>query len=705
MHQHLHSHKVWFSCISADTSEQHRAAGQVPSGAGIGGDVPLWFPLMAQDLFASAAAPDSNYDASSIEVLEGLEPVRRRPGMYVGGTDERALHHLAAEVLDNAMDEAVAGHATRIEVTLEPGNRLTITDNGRGIPVDPHPKFPDKSALEVILSTLHSGGKFAGKAYATSGGLHGVGVSVVNALSSDTVVEVARERQLYRQRFSRGLTQGPLEHVGAAPNRRGTSVAFTPDTEIFGPELAFKPKRLYQLARSKAYLFAGVEIRWHCAPELVEGTDTPPEAVFQFPGGLADHLKEQVGTRECATSDFFAGSQDFPSEQGRVEWAVAWPLWSDGSYSWYCNTIPTPDGGTHEQGLRQALVRGLRAFGDLIHQKKAKEITADDVMVGSELMLSVFIREPQFQSQTKDRLTSPEAAGLVEKAVRDHFDHWLGHNMDRGKALLGYVLERMDERLRRKQEREVKRKTATSARKLRLPGKLTDCANDGNEGTELFIVEGDSAGGSAKQARDRKTQAILPIRGKILNVASATSAKIVANQEIADLIQALGCGTRKDCDASQLRYERVVIMTDADVDGAHIATLLMTFFFQEMPDLVRRGHLYLAQPPLYRLTVGAKSLYARDDAHRAELEKTAFKGKKVEVSRFKGLGEMNPGQLRETTMDPKTRGMIRITLPQEYEERAGVKDLVDRLMGNNPAHRFAFIQENAARLDEEAIDA
>ncbi len=662
-------------------------------------------PSMAQDLFASPAAPANAYDASSIEVLEGLEPVRRRPGMYVGGTDERALHHLAAEVLDNAMDEAVAGHATRIEMTLEPGNRLTIVDNGRGIPVDPHPKFPDKSALEVILSTLHSGGKFAGKAYATSGGLHGVGVSVVNALSSDTLVEVARDRQLYRQRFSRGLTQGPLEHVGAAPNRRGTSVAFTPDTEIFGPELAFKPKRLYQLARSKAYLFAGVEIRWRCSPELVEGTDTPREAVFQFPGGLADHLKEQIGGRECATADFFAGNQDFPNEQGRVEWAVAWPLWSDGSYSWYCNTIPTPDGGTHEQGLRQALVRGLRAFGELVHQKKAKDITADDVMVGSELMLSVFIREPQFQSQTKDRLTSPEAASLVEKAVRDHFDHWLGHNMDRGKALLGYVLDRMDERLRRKQEREVKRKTATSARKLRLPGKLTDCANDGNEGTELFIVEGDSAGGSAKQARDRKTQAILPIRGKILNVASATSAKIVANQEIADLIQALGCGTRKDCDASQLRYERVVIMTDADVDGAHIATLLMTFFFQEMPDLVRRGHLYLAQPPLYRLTVGAKSLYARDDAHRAELERTAFKGKKVEVSRFKGLGEMNPGQLRETTMDPKTRGMIRITLPQEYEERAGVKDLVDRLMGNNPAHRFAFIQENAARLDEEAIDA
>ncbi len=663
---------------------------------------------LPEGLFTTQSKTAPTYDASSIEVLEGLEPVRRRPGMYVGGTDERALHHLAAEVLDNAMDEAVAGHATRIEVTLEPGNRLTIVDNGRGIPVDPHPKFPDKSALEVILSTLHSGGKFAGKAYATSGGLHGVGISVVNALSSDTVVEVARDRQLYRQRFAKGQTLGPIKRLGTTPNRRGTSVAFTPDTEIFGNELHFKPQRLHKLVRSKAYLFAGVEIRWHCAPELISD-DTPAQAVFQFPGGLADHLRDQVAGRECATADFFSGSQDFPSAhgetQGRVEWAIAWPLWSDGSYSWYCNTIPTPDGGTHEQGLRQALVRGLRAFGDLVGNKKTKDISADDVMIGSELMLSVFIREPQFQSQTKDRLTSPEAAGLVEKAVRDHFDHFLSHNMDRGKALLNYVLERMDERLRRKQERDVKRKTATSARKLRLPGKLTDCSANSPEGTELFIVEGDSAGGSAKQARDRKTQAILPIRGKILNVASATSAKIFANQEIADLTLALGCGTRKDCVADNLRYERVVIMTDADVDGAHIATLLMTFFFQEMPDIVRRGHLYLAQPPLYRLTSGTKSLYARDDAHRAELERTVFKGKKVDVGRFKGLGEMNPGQLRETTMDPATRGMLRITLPQEYEERAGVKDLVDRLMGNNPAHRFAFIQENAGRLDEEAIDA
>ncbi|MBB4642170.1 DNA topoisomerase IV subunit B [Rhizorhapis suberifaciens] len=658
---------------------------------------------MSDDLFGSVPTTSTDYDASHIEVLEGLEPVRRRPGMYIGGTDERALHHLASEVLDNSMDEAVAGHASRIEVSLEPGNRLTITDNGRGIPVDPHPKFPGKSALEVILTTLHSGGKFSDKAYATSGGLHGVGVSVVNALSSDTVVEVARNKELFRQRFSKGHPQGRLEKAGAAPNRRGTSVAFTPDTEIFG-ELKFKPARLHRLARSKAYLFAGVEIRWKCVPELVTD-DTPAEAVFQFPGGLSDHLREQIGARECATAQFFDGRQDLPDGAGRVEWAVAWPLWSDGSYSWYCNTIPTPDGGTHEAGLRAALTKGIRAFGELAGQKRAAQIQAEDIMSACEIMLSLFIRDPQFQSQTKDRLTSPEAARLVENAVRDHFDHFLSDNMERGKALLAFVLDRMDERLKRKAEREVKRKNATSARKLRLPGKLTDCSSDDPDGTEIFIVEGDSAGGSAKQARDRKTQAILPIRGKILNVASANSAKIFANQEIADLVQALGCGIRKDCNPDNLRYDRIVIMTDADVDGAHIATLLMTFFFQEMPEIVRRGHLYLAQPPLYRLVSGAKSIYARDDAHRAQLEASEFKGKKVEINRFKGLGEMNPQQLRETTMDPKTRSMIRITLPQEYEERAGVRDLVDRLMGKNPEHRFAFIQENAANVDDEVIDA
>jgi len=661
---------------------------------------------MSDDLFGGKenTANKNEYDASSIEVLEGLEPVRRRPGMYIGGTDDRALHHLASEVLDNSMDEAVAGHANRIEVHLGEDNWLTITDNGRGIPTDPHPKFPDKSALEVILTTLHSGGKFSDKAYATSGGLHGVGVSVVNALSTQTIVEVARNKQLYRQIFERGIAKSSIEELGPVANRRGTSIKFQPDPEIFGEGVKLKAARLFKLARSKAYLFAGVEIRWNCDASLTDD-ETPAEAIFQFPGGLSDHLNEQLKGRECATAEFFSGSQDFPDDQGRVEWAISWPIWSDGSYSWYCNTIPTPAGGTHEQGLRFGLTKAFRAFGELVNNKKATQITADDIFNGCELMLSVFIREPQFQSQTKDRLTSPNATKLVENAVRDHFDHFLTDNVDRGKALLGFVMEKLEERLRRKAEREVKRKTATSARKLRLPGKLTDCSSDEPEGSELFIVEGDSAGGSAKQARNRKTQAILPIRGKILNVASANKAKIMGNSEIADLKLALGCGTGKECDPAHLRYERIIIMTDADVDGAHIATLLMTYFFQEMPQVVREGHLYLAKPPLYRLTSGSKSIYATDDAHRTEIEAKEFKGKKVDVGRFKGLGEMNPNQLKETTMDPETRSLIRITLPQEYENRAAVKDLVDRLMGKNPEQRFLFIQQNAAMLDDEAIDA
>ncbi len=662
---------------------------------------------MSDDLFENTPTSSGDYDASSIEVLEGLEPVRRRPGMYIGGTDDRALHHLVAEVLDNSMDEAVAGHASRIEVRIDEGNRITIADNGRGMPVAEHPKYPGKSTLEVILTTLHSGGKFSGKAYATSGGLHGVGVSVVNALSDYTRVEVARDKTLYAQEFSKGAPKGGIEELGPTPNRRGTTVTFVPDTEIFG-DRKFNPKRLFKLARSKAYLFAGVEIRWKCAESLAS-EEVPAEAVFKFPGGLADHLAEQLNGRECVTAQPFAGKQAFPEvdglEQGSVEWAIAWPLYSDGSTSWYCNTVPTPDGGTHEQGLRAALTKGLRAFGELTGTKKAKDLTADDIMVGGDVMLSVFIRDPQFQSQTKDRLTSPEAARLVENAVRDHFDHFLSDNMDRGKALLGQVMERMDERLRRKQEREIKRKTATNAKKLRLPGKLTDCSGEGDGETELFIVEGDSAGGSAKQARNRKTQAILPIRGKILNVASATADKIRANSEIADLSLAMGCGTRKDCDAENLRYDRIIIMTDADVDGAHIATLLMTFFFQEMPDVVRGGYLYLAQPPLYKLTAGKESRYARDDEHRKELEETVFKGKKVEVGRFKGLGEMNPAQLRETTMDPETRSLIRITLPAEFEQRAVVKELVDQLMGRNPEHRFNFIQNNAGEFDRDMIDA
>ena len=649
------------------------------------------------DLFSVAATP-ADYGAAHIEVLEGLEPVRRRPGMYVGGTDARALHHLAAEVLDNAMDEAVAGHASRIEVALAADGTLSIADNGRGIPVDAHPKFPGKSALEVVLTTLHSGGKFGGEAYATSGGLHGVGLSVVNALSEALTVEVARSRELFRQSYARGEPLGPLQRLGAVPNRRGTTVAFRPDRAIFGEAAAFEAARLFRLARSKAYLFGGVEIRWRCDAALAG--DTPLAAVFQFPGGLADRLGEEMAERAAATATPFAGRATLAGAQS-VEWAVAWPLDGEGTWSSYCNTVPTPDGGTHEAGLRAALVKGLRGLGALTGNKRADGIAPEDVG-GSVALLSLFLREPQFQSQTKDRLTSADAARLVETAVRDHFDHWLTADTERGRALLDHALERMDERLARRAEKDVKRKSLVG-RRLRLPGKLTDCSRDGAVGTELFIVEGDSAGGSAKQARARETQAILPIRGKILNVASAAAGKAAGNAEIADLKLALGVGARFALD--DLRYERVIIMTDADVDGAHIATLLMTFFLQAMPGLVEAGRLFLAQPPLYRLSAGGEVVYARDDAHKAELERGRFKGKRVDVSRFKGLGEMAPAQLRETTMDPAKRTLLRVVLPPPGEERAAVAVLVERLMGRAAEHRFAFITARAGAVEAAAIDA
>ena len=641
---------------------------------------------------AVVEAGDPDYSAADIEVLEGLEPVRRRPGMYIGGTDDKALHHLFAEVIDNSMDEAVAGHASWIEVTLDADGALIVTDNGRGIPVDPHPKFTDKSALEVIMTTLHAGGKFDSKVYETSGGLHGVGVSVVNALSELLEVEVARGRKLYRQVFSRGLPQGPLEPLGEVMNRRGTRIRFKPDPEIFGKSCHFQPARLFRMARSKAYLFGGVEIRWSCAPErLGENDKTPETAVFHFPGGLKDYLSETLGAEKKVVDDVFAGKTDRPGGHGSVEWAAAW-FAGDGFVHSYCNTIPTPEGGTHESGLRMALLKGLRAYAELIGNKKGPIITGDDVLTSSGAMLSVFIREPEFVGQTKDKLATAEATRIVENAVRDAFDHWLAASPNQASRLLEWVVDRAEERLRRRKEKEVNRKSAV--RKLRLPGKLADCTSNQAAGSEIFIVEGDSAGGSAKQARNRATQAVLPLRGKILNVASAGREKLAQNQQLSDLIQALGCGTRSHYRDADLRYEKVIIMTDADVDGAHIASLLITFFYREMPELIDDGHLFLAVPPLYRITQGGKTLYARDDAHKDALMAEEFNGRgKIDIGRFKGLGEMLPAQLKETTMAPDRRTLLRVVVAEQ--DGGETKSAVDRLMGTKPEARFQFIQDNA----------
>ena len=646
---------------------------------------------------------DNSYDASSIEVLEGLEPVRKRPGMYIGGTDERALHHLVAEVLDNSMDEAVAGHANRIEVELQEDGSCTIRDNGRGIPVDPHPKFPDKSALEVILCTLHAGGKFSGKAYQTSGGLHGVGVSVVNALSDHLRVEVARDKQLFAQEFSRGIPQGKIQKLGPTQNRRGTTVTFHPDPDIFGATAHLKPARLHAMARSKAYLFSGVEIRWKCAPGLIKD-DTPEQAVFHFPGGLADYLGERLAGAATYADKPFAGKVDFAKKfgddtPGSVEWAINWTPARDAFVSSYCNTVPTPQGGTHEAGFWAAILKGIRAYGELAGNRKATNITREDVQAGGSAMISVFIREPDFVGQTKDRLSTAEAQRLVDTAVRDHFDNWLAADTKSAGAILDYLVLKAEERLRRRAEKETQRKSAT--KKLRLPGKLVDCATNTRDGTELFLVEGDSAGGSAKMARDRKTQALLPLRGKILNVLGAASAKMSQNTELNDLCQALGTGLGTKFNVEDLRYDKVIIMTDADVDGAHIAALLMTFFFTQMRPLIDHGHLYLACPPLYRLTQGARRIYAMDDAEKDHWLEVGLGGRgKIDISRFKGLGEMDAKDLKDTTMNPATRKLIRVTIDETQDEAGDTARLVERLMGKKPELRFEYIQENARFVEE-----
>lgn len=646
---------------------------------------------------------NSNYNASDIEVLEGLEPVRKRPGMYIGGCDQNAMHHMFCEVLDNSMDEAVAGYATCIEIEISSSGIISVADNGRGIPTDQHPKFPGKSALEVILTTLHSGGKFNTNVYATSGGLHGVGVSVVNALSEHFIAEVKRGGFVYRQEYAKGIPLNEIEKLKASKalacgiaGRAGTKISFKPDPEIFGNAM-FDPIKLYSIANSKAYLYKGVTIVWRYNNYNVDDASEklPPKfAEIHYANGIKDYVSRLVPKSVRLTEKIFYAEAEIEAPKGKVECAFAFNAVKDSNkHRYYCNTIHSPLGGTHENGFRAMIVKALKSYANFVNYKYFDKVTADDIMEDITLVLSIFIPHPSFQGQTKEKLLSKEAAKLVELALKDRVEHMLINAPQVSKMLLDQVFENANERLRRKVSREIQRKNPLQ--RLRLPGKLTDCNGSNIEDTELLLVEGESAGGTTKQARDRRTQAVLPLRGKFLNVVSNSDAKIDGNQEVSDLVTALGCGMGRNFDITKLRYGKVIIMTDADVDGAHICTLILTFFYIKMNQLLQDGHVYLVKSPLYRITCGGQQHYVYSDEEKLQLLQKLPKNSTIEISRFKGLGEMTAKQLKETTMHKGSRTLYKVLLPNDEESSADTQNLVTSLMGKKPELRFQFIRENA----------